>query len=165
MNDFSIQYKSYSDDQSNVPGALLFLGYIVAALVFSIRIWTIIWHRYTSRTASKSLNVKAKRSITLSAVIALLSFSVLSYNMLSFLVLSYQDWTRRKGINESFMFHPALLWQWISHATLFEDFARSLVATPARSLWTQLALLQTYHIVTKVYRGVCQSLPVGSASQ
>lgn len=144
-------YTSYSHDQQNVLGAFLFLGYIVAALVFSARIWKIIWNRYKSMAPSEV--GKRKSRLQLALALALIGFSILSYNMLSFLILSYTDWAQRHSIRTQWDQLPTLLWQWMSHATLFEDFARSLVSTPARSLWTQLALLQTYRIVTRIYRG------------
>lgn len=144
-------YTSYSHDEKNVLGALLFLGYIVAALVFSARAWKIIWNRYKSMAASEV--EKRKSRLQLFLTLALLGFSILSYNMLSFLILSYMDWAQRHNIRTQWEQLPTLLWQWMSHATLFEDFARSLVSIPARSLWTQLALLQTYRIVTRIYRG------------
>lgn len=144
-------YESYSEDGKNVLGALIFLAYIVAALYFSLRVWTIIWRRHLSTRATRSNDRQFRVSVAI--FMTLLSFSMLSYNMLSFLVLSYTDWTRRLGVKGNPVSNPTLLWDWMSHATLFEDFARSLVATPARSLWTQLALLQTYEIVTRLYRG------------
>lgn len=145
-------YESFNRDDKNVFGALLFLSYIVAALYFSLCTWRIIRHRYTFSRAKMSS--RTLRKVVLAAATTLLSFLVLSYNMLSFLILSYNDWAQRFGIHGNPLLHPTLLWQWMSHATLFEDFARSLVATPARSLWTQVGLLQTYKIVTKLYRGV-----------
>lgn len=152
MNSASGQlYTSYNNDEKNVSGAILFLGYIVAALVFSARIWTIIYRRYKSMAS----NEKAKQQLAMQSALTLsiAGFSVLSFNMLSFLILSYTDWSKRHAITSSLARLPSLSWQWMSHATLFEDFARSLVSTPARSLWSQLALLQTYRIATTIYRG------------
>lgn len=149
-------YKSYSQDEPNVPGALLFLAYIVAALYFSLRVWIIIWNRYTSIRAKSSARERLK--IFTSFCVTLLSFTVLSYNMLLFLIISYKEWAQRHAIQGNPLLEPALLWQWMSHSTLFEDFARSLIATPARSVWTQLALLQTYQIVTGMYKGTQSSI-------
>lgn len=144
-------YQAYSQDAPNISGAMLFLAYIVAALFFSFRLWTIIWKQYVSVRAN--LQIRERVKISISAGITILSFSVLSYNMLSFLILSYNDWAQRHQIHGNPLLEPTLLRQWMSHSTLFEDFARSLVASPARSLWTQLALLQTYQIVTGMYQG------------
>lgn len=155
-------YKSYSQDEGNISGALLFLSYIVAALYFSIRIWSIIWNRYISIRASLSTTERLR--VFISFGLTLLSFAVLSYNMLMFLIVSYNDWAQRHGVNGNPLLQQNLLWRWMSHSTLFEDFARSLVATPARTFWTQIALLQTYQIVNGMYQGT-QSWPFDAASK
>ena len=133
------KYIAYHADVQNTYGALLFLGYLVAALVFSLRASLRIYKQFQAQRSAK----QPKQRIFL--VLALLSFSMLSWNMLSFLILSYSDYTSRHRL------HPTMtsphLWDWMNHSSLFEDFAHAL-ATPMEAWWwTELALLLTYGIL------------------
>lgn len=130
-------YVSYSEDQENTFGALIFLGYIVAALYLSAKIVSLLRHHYALVPMSQHKHAK----IVLFSILTLLSFVTLSYHMLSFLILSYTDYCARHRLAASL--HDLHLWQWMSHATLFTDFAQALVASPQRWWWVQLALLQT----------------------
>lgn len=126
-------YTAYHADVQNTGGALLFLAYIAAALVFSFRVAGRIFKQFQAQRSTAS--PKQRAFIALAA----LSFSALSYNMLSFLWLSYLEYTirhdRRHRLADS---HT---WEWMSHSSLFEDFAHALVRSRSSVWWTQLALI------------------------
>jgi hypothetical protein len=133
------QYIAYHADSENTYGALLFLSYIVAALVFSLRATLRI---YRQSKEQRSANPSRQRIFI---VLAVLSFSVLSWNMLSFLILSWTDYTSRHKLHPSTL--KLHLWDWIYHSALFEDFAHALVSPNEAWWWTQLALLVSYVIL------------------
>lgn len=133
---------------TSVAGALVFWAYIVAALIFTrVCINTI-------RTATV-VKQNTSSSQTLFAILALISFSMLSFYMVNVLILSYQQWSYRYSVPLPFCIsdpgcligsHAATLhlWQWSTTSTLFQDFGEALVETPGRWCWSNAALALTY---------------------
>ena len=144
-----------NDDKypSNIGGAVLFLSYILAALVLSTQAIFRISHQYNARKRTAS----EKRSITILSIMALVSFSTLSYNMLSFLFLSYGGYADAHSWTVNL--RDLRLWEWMSHSSLFEDFANAIVNRPIVWWWTQLALLVSYEICLWMSQK-CRSRPV-----
>lgn len=142
------EYVAYGDEAPNLFGALLFLGYIVAALVLSLQAVSHIYRQYHVVPRAP----KDRRRVRTMSILALASFSTLSYNMLAFLVFSYRSYLKRHGYIASLSPRNLHLWEWMHHSGLFEDFAHALVARPDGWWWTQLALLASFQITLWIAR-------------
>ena len=140
-------------EATNILGAVIFLSYVVAALVFTGIIVYQLIKKYASLPEQDAEKINSKLRIF--SCLSALSFSVLSYNMLHFLITRYQAWTASE-LGKGLSFHNASnqlvflrketlfgLWDWLRHSHLFEDFATTICLTKARYLWTVLALLMT----------------------
>jgi hypothetical protein len=137
------KYTPYGDDRPNAVGGALFLGYIVAALLFTTRLVLSIRYHYkkaASRAQPTNFRTATGRRTIIFSALSLLSFATLSFHMSSFLALSYWNWCQTHG--RSFEVNVKQMWEWCSHSALFEDFARALMETPERSWWAALALMQ-----------------------
>ncbi|SMR57558.1 unnamed protein product [Zymoseptoria tritici ST99CH_3D1] len=125
---------------SNPLGAFIFWSYIIAALGLSIK--TI----YTIRKLPNSDSPRRIRHERLHISLALLSFTVLSYNMLHVLFRSFNEWSIPEPpvpLQLSIAFLQRVgLWSWTS--SLFFDFGTAIVASPSEYLYTQSALLVTF---------------------
>jgi hypothetical protein len=131
------------DAPTNHPGALIFWAYIAAALASTGVVLN------TIRKSHRQNNGKP-RIPPLLAILAISSFTTLSYNMLNVLILSYRQWTTRHGIPLGALIGsnrtPLHLWQWSITSSLFQDFGKAIVATKPRyllsssSLWSTLAV-------------------------
>lgn len=125
---------------SNPLGAFIFWSYIIAALGLSIK--TI----YTIRKLPNSDSPRRIRHERLHISLALLSFTVLSYNMLHVLFRSFNEWSIPEPpvpLKLSIAFLQRVgLWSWTS--SLFFDFGTAIVASPSEYLYTQSALLVTF---------------------
>ena len=144
------------DGPENVVGALIFFGYIMAAIFFtSIIIKDLVVRTSAPSTdpkhnsASPSLNGK----VQIFALLSLVSFSVLSYHMLGFLLRSYFEWATTRNIALQTNFHGmegaismfyrhnmVRMWTWATQSTLFRDFAEDILR-PSNYWWTAQALI------------------------
>ena len=133
----------------NLAGAIIFVGYVLAALLLTILIISDLYHAYQSRCSSYT-----KRSpyvqLQVFGALAALSFSTLSYHMLSYLVYSYQDWARSADFTTIKNRYDLLtgaglesIWHWLIESTLFKHFAETICMSAANFWWTQGALLVT----------------------
>lgn len=138
----------------NVSGALIFLSYIVAALFLTGFISRQLYSQYRNVKGEEiARNASLRHSITTFALLALLSFSTLSYHMINVLVTSYRDWAMQKEIRLprdlsdllSGEVNPLLpyLWPWMTTSTLFQDFVEAIIADSGRYWWAQDALIAT----------------------
>lgn len=144
------------DNTRNVSGALIFLSYMLAALLLTAFICRDLINQYLS--LSKSLWNKSDLHTRLRtfASLTFLSFTVLSYHMIDFLLESYQQWAIDRDIElplrvygRSGLFGsshhrtPLYLWSWMKSSTLFQDFARSICEPQEHFWWSGQALLFT----------------------
>lgn len=132
------------DTQVNYIGAAIFWLYIIAALFFSTLIVYTLFETGQVRTPNKSRDHKA---ILAFSILAVVSFAALSINMLNVLVQSFHEWSAR---HQPFLSRDlgTAIWRWSLNSTLFRDFAEGLVATDARYLWSETALLATFAVST-----------------
>lgn len=146
---------------TNTIGAIIFFAYIVAALAFSsviVRDILVLSSQHDSRArrndGSRGLGA---RLVGICSTAALISFSVLSWNMLSFLLVAYAHWAREHNIvtSRSLMSLSGLrvqiwyVWVWATSSTLFETFAEDLLRDSKTWRWTTLSLL--YHYACNMY--------------
>ena len=128
---------------NNVPGALIFITYILSALYLTFRISTSLYRSYTSssfsppsRSPSKEPQARVSHpsillTATLALALAIVSFATLSWHMLSFLLASYTSWSNWHYIPlpsfEEGRKLPYLLWRWAANSRLFRDFAGEIL--------------------------------------
>ena len=133
-------------DQQNLLGGLLFICYIIAALVLTG--WIVLSLSKASSLLPAGLDDRrhVQQVFTISSLAAF-SFASLSYHMLSFLITSYHDWAVQhdyplpQGISrrDAERLH---LWQWTKTSTLFQDFAKDICAeSNGNWWWTEHALI------------------------
>lgn len=139
----------------NVTGAVIFVGYVLAALLLTTLIVVNLYQAYLSRSSSSSKEAsRVSNPLQVFIGLAVLSFSTLSYHMLSYLTYSYRAWAESNGLaippglhvseglrsslNLGFVAH---LWQWLTETTLFHDFAKTICQNSANFWWTLQALL------------------------
>lgn len=143
-----------SDEVSNVTGAIVFVAYILAALVLTTFLTYSLLATYVSLDPAYKRLIDKKLQIT--AILSCVSFSVLSYNMLHYLIVSYKAWATARSIplpaNPFGLFEivsysdrpPQLyLWQWLKTSTLFKDFAQTICMADGAFFWTGQALVTT----------------------
>lgn len=137
------------DAPTNHPGALIFWAYIAAALASTGVVLN------TIRKSHLQNNGKP-RIPSLLAILAISSFSTLSYYMLNVLILSYQQWTTRHSIPLGALIGsnrtPLHLWQWSITSSLFQDFGKAIVATKPRYLLSSSGLWST--LAVALYMGI-----------
>ena len=148
---------SQAPTDGNIVGAVIFLSYILAALLFtSLIVFDIAEahsrqykvlrsHDGASRNAKFSNKQGVDRYLFTLVSLAVLSFTTLSYHMMQFLIVSNLEWTTEHltlaDDNKSLPDVFASLWPWMKTSTLFQDFATAICRTEERFLWTQSALL------------------------
>lgn len=163
-------------DTYNVSGAVIFWLYIVFALLLT---GLVIHTIYTIPTPTKRQDEDNQSrddrvAIYVFMTLALISFTVLSYNMLRVLIQSYHEWAQIRGIAvpKSIYGVDSLLgsrrtslnlWQWSTTSTLFQDFAQALVGSEQRWTWAMWALWITF--VNMHYIGSRGELPYHSSIQ
>ncbi len=130
-------------------GAVIFFGYIVAALAVTLLILNDLraYHATRQRRINKDDGSSKKPSwqLRINIFMALISFTSLSFHMFAFLLTSYSSWSRQHAIPGQDQQRSQLrLWHWASTSSLFEDFARGLCVTPSAYFWTQKALLYSF---------------------
>jgi hypothetical protein len=137
------------DAPTNHPGALIFWAYIVAALASTGVVLNTMRKSYLQ-------NDYRPKIPTLLAILAVSSFTSLSYYMLNVLILSYQQWTARHNIPLGALIGsnrtPLHLWQWSITSSLFQDFGRAIVATKSRYLLSSSGLWST--LAVALYMGI-----------
>lgn len=154
-----------SSAPSSTLSGILFLLYVLAALVLTaFLLLDLVRLAGEGRTRHKAASVTPQAGIF--ALLALVSFSMLSYNMLSFLLVHYRDWSTVRnlavatpGSGASFvsldahlLSHAENVWEWLTGARLFECFARELLTSGAVTWWVQCALLHS--VLVAVYMEV-----------
>jgi hypothetical protein len=129
------------DDTYNYFGATVFWLYIAAALYFSTIIIITIIRVGPSKGGNGS---RRKQDTLIFSILAAISFATLSTNMLNVLIQSYQSWSADHKVSATW--NPIQVWTWSITSTLFQDFGEAIVASPARYLWVQTALLATLSV-------------------
>lgn len=129
----------------NYIGAATFWSYILAALYLTGTITHSLHQQYNH--VSTSLSPSRQRFFHIFTALAALSFATLSFNMLHVLIASFQLWrtTHPSTISPSNAIQT--IWHWSIRSTLFQDFARAIVANDNRALWTRTELLWTFGVV------------------
>merc|ERR1712093_2252 len=142
-------YEAFGDGQENLVGAGIFLSYIAAALFFTSRVVGRIRRQYKSHSATAG-RAESTKDMNVFVTLACISFIVTSYNMLSFLFLSFSHYCKAHGRPSPSFANASLeaasdalplIWDWISHSNLFEDFVQAIVKTPQGWWWAQANLL------------------------
>ena len=144
------------EDTRNVTGAIIFLSYILAALLLTAFICRDLISQYLSLPKSLWNKNDLHTQLQTFASLTLLSFTVLSYHMIDFLLESYQQWAIDRDIElplriygKSGLFGsslhrtPIYPWSWMKSSTLFQDFAQSICEPQEHFWWTSQALLFT----------------------
>lgn len=139
---------------SNVTGAVVFVAYVLAALLLTTFLIYSLVTTYLSLDSVYERVIHKKLQIL--AFISCISFGVLSYNMLSYLIISYQASATARDIPLPGSPHDLIkafsysssgpqmhLWQWLKTSTLFKDFAQTMCAGTGAFFWTGQALVIT----------------------
>ncbi|KAF2843475.1 hypothetical protein M501DRAFT_1012824 [Patellaria atrata CBS 101060] len=126
-------------NMDNYSGAVLFIGYIAAALFCILFVITTLLSFYKSRASQ--LPPGASSKIHLLAGLAGLSFSVLSHRMIDVLLQSLSGWKQRTGCKHEVSVDA--LWAWMKESSLSRDFARDLWVAQGTVWWTYAALTWT----------------------
>jgi hypothetical protein len=154
----------YTTPPNNYIGSTFFLSYIVAALYLTSTIAYSLYSQYvaffnTHATSSpKDFKLKASdgkvetrnaraRHVKIYSVLALVSFTSISYHMLGFLITSFLDWNNSSTRNVFAVLGSNAfdkLKRWMLETSLFNDFAVQLVGDGESAVWTQLAILATW---------------------
>jgi hypothetical protein len=145
---------SYATPPDNYIGTSIFLSYIIFALYATLSITYSLYTQYTTTfhasppPKDENLNFEAakaarKRHIKIYAFLASISFATLSYHMLFFLITHYFTWTGQATWNFSTV-SDEKVGKWMLDSALFQDFARALVREPTGTVWTQIAVLETW---------------------
>lgn len=151
-------------DDQNIIGALIFISYIIAALLFSGCILVNLWK--ASFRSTPSPGPKHTQRILAFSSLALFSFTTLSYHMLSFLISSYDDWANARNLPRPAALSAQdlgqlYLWQWTKTSALFQDFATNIcMETNGNWWWTEHVLV--FSIAWNVYmavEGTCRQIP------
>lgn len=133
----------------NVSGAVMFVAYVLVALLLTCLIAVDLCQAYRSPSNNRPSRAAKNRydPSLVFASLAVLSFSTLSYHMLSYLVYSYQRWATSESFlpllgrpEPGYLLSVTRIWQWLTQSTLFRDFAQSICEGNS-SWWTQQALL------------------------
>jgi hypothetical protein len=144
------------DNAQNVAGAVLFIFYIVAALVLT---GALVLDLYQVASQPPScLSWRHRQRVYTFSTLAALSFATLSYYMLSFLITSYSDWAVARGcpLPHSILKNDLTqlyMWQWAKTSTLFRDFAAS-ICTESNSSWRWTEHVLALSIAWNIYMAV-----------
>lgn len=119
--------------QKNYVGCSIFLAYILAALILTASILRTLYGSYQahlrvygqlrSPTAS---SMPGWYLVAYWSVMAIISFSTLSYNMIMFLVSSFQHWDIRNAAAVDSLDLAPRIWIWVTTSSLFSEFALGL---------------------------------------
>ncbi|KAF2713979.1 hypothetical protein K504DRAFT_530870 [Pleomassaria siparia CBS 279.74] len=154
-------FAQYANPPTNYLGTGLFLGYIALALVCTGWIMWDSWTRYDAliaspksekasantkdesekkeETPSQGLDIRNARArhIKIYAVLASISFAMLSFHMLNFLIASYQQWNGGGSADLS----VEKMKSWMLETGLFESFAMELVDDGPSTVWMQIGVM------------------------
>ncbi|KAF2027150.1 hypothetical protein EK21DRAFT_29936, partial [Setomelanomma holmii] len=142
----------YSQPPHNYIGTTIFLSYIVLALYATLNITSSLSTQYNKAyhlntphqdATSKAAQEVRKRHIKIYAFLSSISFATLSYHMLFYLITHYLNWTGKPTRSITNVSSDSLK-SWMLSSTLFQDFATELVAAPANTVYTQVAILATF---------------------
>ena len=154
---------------TNFVGAGIFWLYIVAALYFTGKILQNLATQMSTPDTNRRKEMDDERSMAIDVssakiinsligngsivfvVLALFSFSTLSFNMLQVLIQSFYAWSRVHP-NASNAKIIGRIWTWSITSSLFQDFGQALYQSRSRALWSLAALLNTLGVC--VYMGV-----------
>ncbi|KAI4108027.1 MAG: hypothetical protein L6R37_001309 [Teloschistes peruensis] len=168
-----------AESARNVTGAVLFTGYVVAALLLTMMILGDLFKAYRTQIQARSClkdMTGISKQLQVFIALAVASFSTLSYHMLSYLIFSYRIWATHttsstiQGLSGVFGVKGLQsIWQWLTESTLFKDFAETICQSSANYWWTQQALLVTMasalfiSIEGKAVESIGQILPISFA--
>lgn len=144
----------------NLAGAIVFVVYVISALLFTGMIVGILTYSpkksWSPTMSNRQRRLSYESKFQIFTALSVLSFSVLAYHMISFLVISYRGWASVRGIEVPSRFFGqddvidlqkrivrVYIWQWLTSSTLFKDFAEIICGSSARYWWTQQALSVT----------------------
>ncbi|KAL8722408.1 MAG: hypothetical protein Q9225_001087 [Loekoesia sp. 1 TL-2023] len=144
-----------TNQMPNVTGAVIFVGYVLAALLLTTLIVVNLYRAYLSRPSWSSKEPsRVSNQFQVFVALAVLSFSTLSYHMLNYLIYSFRAWAEPEGLailpglhiskgllSSSNLGFTAHLWQWLTESVLFYDFAKTICQNSANFWWTLQALL------------------------
>ncbi|KAJ8108797.1 hypothetical protein OPT61_g7917 [Boeremia exigua] len=161
LKDYS--FSPYSTPPQNYVGSTFFLTYIVVALYLTTVLTYSLYKQYTSVIYAHPSSPPSKfrqngdgkvetrnarvRHIKIYTVLALISFTSISWHMLGFLITSFLDWNGSSTRNILAALSSDVLdklKRWMMETTLFNDFAIQLVADGESAVWTQLSILATW---------------------
>ena len=142
-----------SESASNVTGATIFVGYVLAALCLSTLIVLDLYQSYKIQSNLSSSSTRAPSvfsRLQIFLALAVLSFSTLSYHMLSYLIYMYNQWVITNDpevfpgpsnlLTLSTMQASRQIWKWLTESALFLNFAETICKNSANFWWTQQAL-------------------------
>ena len=136
-----------SGHESSTTWALVFWAYILFALVFTSLIALDNYKLYKSfQNDAKLENRHVISRLKVMAILSIISFTTLSYEMLFFLIdsfLSFQAKTATNVTGHISTTSPSSIWLWSTHVRLFEDFAMELCGDTVSFYWTKYALSWT----------------------
>lgn len=143
---------------ANVLGAVIFIAYVLSALFVTSFISYKLLYRYLALSPCYLNQQHGLASIAAHIqsflILAIFSFSILSYHMLGFLILSYKEWAMKQGLplpRSVFELDGILgrgsvklfVWRWLTSSTLFLDFAQEICGSWQRYWWIGQALWGT----------------------
>ena len=143
---------------NNTTGAVIFVFYMLFALLLTFLIVASLCRSYTSLPIPKRPSKRA----SILALVSTISFVTLSWHMSSFLVFSYLEWAEELHLpppdfavshfwsSKASSFQIFLqrweaiqslqLWRWATSSTLFRDFAVEIQTEELPRWWTSLVL-------------------------
>ena len=147
---------SSTQETANTTGAIVFVLYVVAALVITGFPCTNLVNTYLYLPKALYQKHGLQQNVQIFAGLATLSFSVLSYHMMDYLIESYQQWANDRTIGLPDQLYgkggllgsasertPLFIWTWLKTSTLFYSFAQTICKPYEHYIWTEQALLVT----------------------
>jgi hypothetical protein len=125
---------TYSNPPTNYVGMVLFISYIIAALVLTFHLIILLHNLSQIRPKVRT------RALVLKAFF---TFSIMSVDMLSILFDSYKRWAKKTGIQPAELPTLEYLWRWMLESNLFADFADDIPRSRSTLFWSEAALLWT----------------------
>lgn len=145
-------FTPYANPPTNYLGTVLFLLYILLALVLTGYIPLSLFKRYqslvnfplisTTSPPSPRIRDARARHIKIYAGLASVSLAMLSYHMLNLLMENYAHWSASEGSGSEM--NVETLKQWMLNSALFEKFAREMVDDGPSTVWMQVGVLGTW---------------------
>ena len=153
-----------TEEISNATGAIVFVGYVFAALFLTTFLIYSLLSTYLSLDSIYKRVIDKKLQVL--TMLLCVSFCVLSYLMLSYLIVSYKKtWVTARNILLPIQSHELInivgysdrtpqlhFWQWLKTSTLFRNFAQTICMSSGAFFWTGQALVAT--MTWSVFMGV-----------